>query len=112
MPILCSCDALSGADFRRAVEALEHPIREARSLGAAAGIVFRATHQRANADGSEKKNCNTCVAHIREIIVEEGLRPRSELDEKNARLAAAGMIDKCDDCTNCNCGVTLDLSPR
>lgn len=89
--IACSCAFLSSANLETAVRENAEQISGARSFAAAAGIVFRATHQ------DTRNTCQTCMPHIGQAIVAEGVRPQEEFDHWKRRLADARGTD----CATC-----------
>lgn len=98
MSIDCSCQGITTSQFAKAAGDNAQAVRDAATLGRAAGVVFRATHS----DG--KENCETCIVPIARIIVKEGLRPAEELDpfiKKRQAVAAKG--GQCAGCTGGGC---------
>ena len=74
----CSCESIRKSAFTQAAMDNRDAVQSARTLGAAAGLVFHATHNK-NEDTAMTKNCRTCIMPIGEAIVEAGLRPATEL---------------------------------
>lgn len=98
MSIDCSCQGITTSQFAHAAGDNADAVRDAATLGRAAGVVFRATHP----DG--KASCETCIVPIAKIIVNEGLRPAAELDPfLKKRQAVAAKGGQCAGCTGGAC---------
>lgn len=109
----CSCDSIRQSVFRQAAMDNKEAIQNAPTNGAAAGIVFRITHpEKTNEDGSDKRRCNTCIFHIREAIVEMGLRPPEDKKTRFAITAPEPKISSsCDNCDGACKAPSFDYSP-
>ncbi len=88
---VCICTDQNEAAIKEVIEANAEAIRNAKSLKAAAKIVFVATNSVYKSD-----RCGQCIDDIRQNIVDMGLR------EAEAEPESQPMIGSCDnDCNTC-----------
>ena len=103
----CSCYYYTQDFYDAAVMTHAKEVKEASTLGQAAGIVYKATHPITKRDdGSMKVGCGGCVPSIKESIIAKGLRPAAEFNR-----VVEPRISKCDTCPNQGACKTLSFDP-
>ena len=113
MPVDCSCDVITHAQYREAARKLADQVGVAPSFGSAVGVIFRDTHPERQTEPAEifmKRRCQTCTPHIGRALVEEGLRSQEEFDNWQKRFR--DKMTKCKDCPKvAACAAGFDFSP-
>lgn len=106
----CSCESIRKSAFTQAAHDNRDAVQAARTLGAAAGVVFHATHNK-DEETAMTKNCRTCITPIGEAIVEAGLRPASELAPFKEKMRAGKGCGGCDGNAQGCKTIAFDYSP-
>lgn len=94
----CSCYILTSDDFADAAQNMAAKIINAPNMAEAVVMVFHDTHR--PEDNMGRPCCALCTDHIRDTLIELGLRPEFE------RSAAPGeslkIYNHCLDCDGCD----------